>query len=58
MSRTRRKRDKKQRKEIKIRDWQAVNAWFRSGAGQMGDKRKEKSREECRKWKHDRRSED
>lgn len=33
------------------RDWTAVSAWFRNGAGQMGDKRKKQSREECRKWK-------
>jgi len=58
MSRTKRNRKKKQLKERKIRDWTAVSAWFRNSAGQMGDKRKGKSRDECRKWKHKKREEE
>jgi len=58
MSRTNRKRSKTQLKERKIRDWTAVSAWFRSGAGHMGDKRKEKERDECRKWKHKKREQE
>lgn len=56
MSRTNRSRHgKKQSKERKVRDWTALAAWYRSSSGQMGDKRKEKSRDECRKWKHKKR---
>lgn len=34
--------------DIKVRDWLAVHAHFRSGAGTHGDGRKEASRKACR----------
>ena len=37
--------------KIKVRNWLAVDARERHTAGSMGDKRKEKSRKECRTWK-------
>lgn len=50
MSRTTRR---KPRTELRpVRNWLAVDARTRHTAGNMGDKRKEKSRYECRKWKH------
>ncbi|KKM89346.1 hypothetical protein LCGC14_1249650 [marine sediment metagenome] len=50
MSRTNRR---KPRTELRpTRNLLAVDAWFRSSAGDMGDKRKEESRKECRTWKH------
>lgn len=39
------------RKKRPIRNWLAVDARTRHTAGSMGDKRKEKSHDECRKWK-------
>lgn len=36
----------------KTRNWIVVDARQRHTAGQMGDKRKKESREECRNWKH------
>ena len=33
------------------RNWLAVDARMRHTAGEMGDERKQQSRDECRKWK-------
>jgi hypothetical protein len=33
------------------RNWYAVAAWQRSGAGHHGDKKKQTSKKACRKWK-------
>lgn len=39
-------------KKIKTRNWIAVKAHFRSGAGAHKDKKKEKSKNACRgKWR-------
>jgi hypothetical protein len=35
-------------KKSKTRNWLAVHAHFRTGAGSHGDKKKEKSRNACR----------
>ena len=35
-------------KKVKIRNWTAVAAFQRSGAGHHGDKKKEKSKKACR----------
>jgi len=34
--------------KIKVRNWYAVHAFQRSGAGNHGDKKKEQSRQSCR----------
>jgi hypothetical protein len=50
MSRTNKR---KPRTELRpTRNWHVMNARWRHTAGSMGDKRKQESREECRKWKH------
>ena len=49
------KRSSKLRKKAaKPRNWFAVHAFQRSGAGHHGDKKKERSKNACRKWKEDR----
>lgn len=54
MFRTKRRRNKKQPKPRPVRNWLVVDARTRHTAGQMGDQRKEESRNECRKYKHKR----
>lgn len=44
---------KKKQEKAKSRDWLAVHAHFRTGAGHHGDKRKEKSKRACRGRHHD-----
>ena len=44
---------KKKPKRIKIRNWEAVNAHFRSSAGSMKDKKKDKTKKSCRTFKHE-----
>lgn len=48
----RRKRGRKKKahtKPKKARDWGAVIAWFRNSAGPIKDKKKEQSKQQCRK---------
>lgn len=52
MSKTR----KPHQPKIKVRNWRAVDAHFRSSAGNMGDNRKKESRTACRDWKHNKRN--
>ena len=40
---------KKKKKAKKPRNWLAVSAWFRKSAGAIKDKKKEKSKKQCRK---------
>ena len=35
--------------KIKVRNYQAVNAWFRSNAGAIPNKKKERNKKLCRK---------
>jgi hypothetical protein len=36
------------------RNWLAIHAWNKGKkGGSMGDKKKQQSKEECRKWKND-----
>lgn len=44
---------KAKKKSKKPRDWNAVNAWFRTGAGAMKDKKKSASKKACRDFKKD-----
>ena len=49
------KRSSKSRKKAaKPRNWFAMHAFQRSGAGHHGDKKKERSKNACRKWKENR----
>ncbi len=42
----------KKNKQAKARNWLAVHAFQRSGAGNHGDKKKEKNKKACRgKWR-------
>ncbi len=41
----------KTKKNIKTRNWLAVHAHNRTGAGSHGDKRKEESKRACRNFK-------
>lgn len=52
MSRINRRSSKKQLNPQPIRNWLIVDARTRHTAGQMGDKRKAESFNECRKWKY------
>ncbi len=48
------KRKNKKNKPSKGRNWLAIHAHLRSGAGNHGDKRKERSRKACRgRVRHD-----
>jgi len=52
MGKTRRNKPYKKRTELRpVRNWLAVDARMRHTAGQMGDERKEQSKQECRQWK-------
>jgi len=42
---------KKKKKKALPRNWYAVHAHNRTGAGSHGDKRKERSKKACRKYK-------
>jgi|TARA_R110000787_G_scaffold2353_6_gene9375 hypothetical protein len=42
---------KVKKRKIGIRNWFAVHAHNRTGAGNHGDKRKENSKKACRKYK-------
>lgn len=39
-------------KQIKARDWHAVNAWNHHRIHISDNKRKQKSKDACRKWKY------
>lgn len=47
-----RKRKRKARKAPKVRNWIAVHAHLRGGAGSHGDARKEQARKACRGKQH------
>jgi len=43
---------KKAKKKITPRNWLAVHAHHRSGAGSHGDKRKEQNKRKCRNFRY------